>query len=84
MHGREADAVDYYKKSLKSGGEQSLDWVRKAALQNLQRIANLKNNNLIKVQLGKHVVNRRSIVFLVDTSFEGGDLYMKAANKFMH
>lgn len=38
---------------------------------------------MIKVQLGKHVVNRRSIVFLVDTSFEG-DLYMKAANKFMH
>jgi hypothetical protein len=46
-------------------------------------IANLRDNNLIKVQLGKHVVNRRSIVFLVDTSYEGGDFYMKAANKFM-
>jgi hypothetical protein len=46
-------------------------------------IGNLKQNPLIKVQLGKHIVNRRSIVFLVDTSFEGGDFYMKAANKFM-
>jgi hypothetical protein len=42
----------------------------------------LEQNPLIKSQLKKHVVNRRSIIFLLDTKFPNC-FYHKQANLFM-
>jgi hypothetical protein len=78
------DAVHQYKESLIVGGTDSWNWCRKAALENLDLFFQNKriDNRLIRCQLRKHVVQRRSIVVLLDTKFQS-DFYLRAANRFV-
>jgi hypothetical protein len=78
------DAVNQYKESLIIGGTDSWNWCRKAALENLNLFFRERkiDNKLIRCQLRKHVVHRRSIVVLLDTKFQS-DFYLRAANRFV-